>query len=187
MKIRVSIQLVLMTSALSLQAAEPVIVSSPDKKVVVAWVDSSLGQKLPHIRSIVIARFGNFGDVFFSKVTTPRSSRASWSPDSSKCLLYDAPDNGNVSFWILASEKSKEEPWAVKEIHPMEGLYKSYAKRREKQWDNTLWRPYCSEMKWIDGDTIILAAADNDGEYRLTVKLSDPNHPQITKIKDRLH
>ncbi len=186
MTLRFRILSILWAMLLPLKASESVCMDSPDKKMVAAWVDSSLGKALPDIRSIVIARNGDQGSVFFSKVTTPRSTQAAWSPDSRTCLIYDAPDNGNVFFWLVTAGKSPEDRWRGKEIHPMDPLYAVYEKKRAaKHWDATLWRPYCSEIKWIDNGTISMTAADNDGEYHLTVKLTDPDHPTITMVKAR--
>ena len=179
------ILMMLLALTLPIRAEEPVFVYSPDKKMVAAWVDTPLGKDLPEIRSIVISHVGKSIAVAFSQVTFPRNTQAVWSADSRKCVLCDAPDNGNVNFWLIVQGKSPADDSKVTEIHPMESLCLAHEKIQIHA--TPLWRPGCLEMTWIDDETIGMRVCDNDGEYRLTVKISDPDHPVITKIKDRTH
>ena len=174
----------LAVSVLPIRAEEPVFVYSPDKKMVAVWVDTPLGKDVAEIRSIVISQVGQNRAVAFSQVTFPRNTQAVWSPDSRKCLLCDAPDNGNVNFWLFVQGKPPGDPWKVTEIHPMDSLYREHEKKYPGA--NPLWRPGFLEMTWIDDETIGMLVCDNDGKYHLTVKISDPDHPALTKIKNRI-
>ncbi len=176
--------LLLLALPLPIRAGQPFFVYSPDKKMVAAWVDTPLGKDVAEIRSIVISQVGQNRAVAFSQVSFPRNTQAAWSPDSRKCVLCDAPDNGNVNFWHFVGGKFPGDPWKVTEIHPMESLCLAHEKIQIH--GTPLWRPGCLEMTWIDDETIGMLVSDNDGEYRLIVKISDPNNPVITKIKDRM-
>ena len=91
-----------LAASMRLMSAEPpplVVHYTPDKSAFIAWSDYDAGLPLGMIRSIVLRQSSDEW-VYFSRVTTPRNTDAAWNAASTRCLLSDAPDNGNLLVWL---------------------------------------------------------------------------------------
>ena len=89
-------------------------------------------------------------------------------------MIIDAPDNGNVNFWLL--ERRKSENWQTTRITPMDALEKTFL----KDWDgHHLWRPGVESAVWLNDRTLKINAVDNKGQYEMTLCVDDLEHPHI--------
>jgi hypothetical protein len=160
-----------------LHAGDPTLVYSPDKAFVVAWFDTDIGKPIGETRSVILLQLPA-GDKPFSLVTFPRNTLASWSPDSMRCVIIDAPDNGNTNTWLFTAKKSGTQSDAVP-IDPLKPLELAF----HHNWDGKhLWRPGISKATWMDNETIVFDARDNRGEYRITLHMDSLDHPVIERI-----
>ena len=162
--------------ALTVSAA-PTLVYSPDKRFAVAWDDGDMGAPIGEIRSILLTEIP-YGDRPFSLVTFPRYTRAFWSPDSKKCFIMNAPDDGNVQTWLFVAKDSGPQPDAF-EIDPFKSLEKHFEDQDEKA---RLYRPGITDATWADNRTLKLDALDNNGKYNITLRIDSPNQPVIQKL-----
>ncbi len=144
------------------------------------WVDGDPGKPLGLLRTIGVVPIPR-GDPVFSLVTFPRCTQAVWNESSSRCAIMNAPDNGNVYFWMVrqaGKEKWGEAIWKTTPFDPMKSLAEAFL----AHWDeHRLWRPGVLSMTWQDDQTLIIEAVDNNGAYSLTVSADDLDHPKIEK------
>lgn len=167
---------VIATSTLTMSAA-PTLVYSPDKRFVVAWDDNDMGPPIGEIRSILLTEVPH-GGRSFSLVTFPRDTSVFWSSDSKKCLIINGPDDGNVQTWLFVAKDAGPQPNAF-EIDPFNSLEKLFYKHGD------LYRYNITKATWADNRTLTLNAFDNDGVYRITVRIDSPNQPLIQKLRGR--
>jgi hypothetical protein len=160
-------------SVLSSNAA-PTLMYSPDKSFVVAWYDSDMGAPIGQVRSILLKQLPH-GDTPFSLVTSPRDTRAFWSPDSKKCLIIDGPDDGGPRTWLFVAKDSGPQPNAIK-VEPLKTIQDHFYAH-----STDLWRGDIVKVKWLDNKTLSLDAFDNDGSYKMIVKIDAPDKPIISK------
>jgi len=159
------------------QAENQNLIYSPNKAFVVAWFDTELGEPIGSARSIVLSELPA-GNKPFSIVTVPRHTLAAWSSDSKRCVIINAPDNGNTNTWLFTAKKEGPQRDAIP-IYPLRPLERTYY----RHWDeHQLWRPGISEVVWKDNHTIVFSAADNRGEYKITLQINDLDHPSIDPI-----
>ncbi len=160
-----------------LHAEGPTLVYSPDRAFVVAWFDTNIGKPIGETRSVILLQLPA-GDKPFSLVTFPRHTLACWSPDSKRCVIIDAPDNGITSTWLFTARKAVVQSDAVP-IDPLKPLELAF----HENWDGRqLWRPGISKATWKDNDTLVFDAIDNRGEYRITLHMDTLDHPVIERI-----
>lgn len=160
------------------RAEPPVRVLSPDKAFVVAWVDADTGRQAGRTRTITLSQLPH-GDALFRLVSFPRYTKAVWSPDSKHCLIMDAPDNGNTNTWLFTVKDPVANSKAVR-IEPMKTMEDFFEDHPD---GHHLWRPSIWSISWIDNNTVQIQAWDNNGEYKITLKMDAPDKPVIDKIR----
>ena len=151
---------------------------SPDGKTAAVWFDVDLGKQVGLVRTILVTPIPR-DDTLFYLVTFPRNTLAAWNPGSSRCLINDAPDNGNQNFWLV--ERRDAEKWKTTQIDPLRALSEAFYNAED--WDGRhLWRPYVNSVSWLDDKTVQIQAADNKGEYEITLRVDNLKHPHIKKL-----
>jgi hypothetical protein len=98
-----------------------------------------------------------------------------WSPDSKKCLIINAPDDGNVQTWLFVAKDAGPQPNAI-EIDPFKSLEKLFLRHGD------LYRYNITKAAWADNRTLTLSAFDNNGVYKITVNIDSPSQPLIHKL-----
>lgn len=181
MKLLSIVFFIILWAGVPLRAAEPTYVYSPDKKFVVAWFDSDVIKAFKESTRSIILQQLPAGDTPFSLVTFPRNTQACWSPDSKKCFIVNAPDNGNVDCWVFIGNDGEIQPHAIP-IHPLEKLYKMFAKSIENHPGGQVWRPGFYDATWSDNESLRMIVSDNNGKYRISFHASDPDNEVIEKI-----
>ncbi len=148
--------------------------------MVAFWVDTNPGEQFIEMRSIAVVAVPR-GDPVFSLVTFPRYTLAVWNGSSNRCAIMNAPDNGNVFFWLVTlsvKDQWGEKKWKTTEFDPMKSIGEAF----DANWDgHHLWRPGVTSMTWQDDQTLIVEAVDNNGAYTITVRTDNLSHPKIQK------
>lgn len=185
MRLALTFLAVALAASIKLNGAEPsplVVHYSPDKSAFIAWSDYDAGRPLGMIRSIVL-RQSNDEWVSFGLVTTPRTTDAAWNAASTRCLLSDAPDNGNLFVWLI--EKNSEAPtWRPVSLNPLATVERQF---HTTDHGSSLWRPSVLKMSWTDDTSIELRCYCNLGTYLITVdtrKTTGPFH--VKKLSNKL-
>jgi hypothetical protein len=160
------------SSAVSLRADPPHVVYSPDKRFVTEWFDMGSDKSGDSTRSIFLLDL-HHGDKPFSLVTFPRDTRAYWSADSKKCLIINGPDDGGPRTWLFIAKDAGAQPAAVA-IQPLKSIQDYFYKHT-----GDLWRGNITKVAWVDNETVELSAWDQNGHYRIFVKMSAPDQPVV--------
>lgn len=171
-------------AAAQLNAANPklpVVVYSPDRSTFVAWSDYEAGSPVDRIRSIVFRKTSDEW-LYFSRVTMTRNTLAAWNNASTRCLLSDAPDNGNLFVWLI--EKHSDEPdWRPITLDPLGSVEQQF---ESSSHGSTLWRPSILKIKWTDDTTIELRCYCNLGTYLITIDALKPTGPfQVKQLSEK--
>ena len=133
-----------------------------------------MGSPIGEVRSILLTEIPH-GEIPFSLVTFPRDTRAFWSLDSKKCFIINGPDDGTVQTWLFVAKEAGTQPGPLK-IDPFSSLEKLFYKHGD------LYRHNITQAVWTDNQTLTLNGFDNDGIYRITVRVESPNQPFIHKL-----
>ena len=176
---------VILVSASWLFAADvpkPMLQYSPDRSALVGWLDVNAGSPVGPLRSIFFRQTADEW-LFFSRVTIPRMTQAAWNSTSTRCVLADAPDNGNLLVWLI--EKHPESPlWRPITLDPLASLERQFGATPHGA---TLWRPSILHMKWTDEFTLQLRCYCNLGTYLLTLDARAPTEKiTIQHLSDKL-
>jgi hypothetical protein len=130
----------------------------------------------PDSCSIVLSRRAD-GKVFFTHHTFPRYIKATWSSDSSRCILLDAPDNANSYLWLfrvqgrdIATEKLDYAKISAR----IEAAVPA-ARRQEP----SVTRSGIEKIEWPSSSQLRLHITYNNVPVVVAVDLTKPKSPSI--------
>jgi hypothetical protein len=130
----------------------------------------------PDSCSIALSRPSN-GKVFFTHHTSDRYIKATWSADSNRCVLLDAPDNANSYLWLfrvqgrdIATERLDYEKISERIEASMPAL------RREEP---AVTRSGIEKIEWESSAALRLHITYNNVLVLVVVDITKPNSPSI--------
>jgi hypothetical protein len=146
-------------------------IKSPNGKFAVSWNED---------RTIRLIRLADHR-ILFVKETAPRYTLAKWNPQSSRCLLVDAPDNANSTLilFIVSADSitTKEIDYGL----ISSAIEDAYPRLIRKEPDLT--RSGIEDFQWLREDMISLVITYNNFPVSVTIKLDKQLNPEIKIFK----
>lgn len=116
----------------------------------------------------------------FTRNTVHRQSLATWDPTSTYCLLSDAPDNGNIYFWLFTYDTASKQ-WQQTSLDLLSSLAAEHSKLDPET--RHLLRLGLLKIRWVSPTVVQIWVTTNEGTFLLRLDATSPDHiPTVEKL-----